>query len=163
MKQNTKYYISFIYKSRLPYQAIKWILAFVFLYSGLAKLMDPKAFAVIINAYGLIPEVLAMPAALLLTLLEIITAVGLIGNIRGSLETTTGLLILFMAILGYGIHMGLDIDCGCFGPNDPEHRGFKSLKPAFYRDMAMMMGIIYMYGWRFCQKYKPYRFQKGEH
>ncbi|MDO9265193.1 MAG: hypothetical protein Q7U02_14580, partial [Desulfosalsimonadaceae bacterium] len=69
----------------------------------------------------------------------------------GSLEIITGLLVLFMAILEYGIRMGLDVDCGCFGVDDPEHRGFGSLRPALYRDMGMMAGIVYLYIWRYWQ------------
>ena len=41
---------------------------------------------------------------------------------------------LFMAILGYGISMGLDVDCGCFGPEDPESKAFHGLRAALYRD-----------------------------
>jgi uncharacterized membrane protein YphA (DoxX/SURF4 family) len=145
-----------VFLSRLPYQFIRWFLAVIFLHSGVSKLFDPKAFAAIIEAYGLIPDVWAMPVAVALPLIESITAIGLICDIRGSLEVITGLLILFMLILGYGIHMGLDIDCGCFGIDDPEHRGFSSLRPALYRDIVMLLGIIYLYGWRYWQKYKQH-------
>jgi hypothetical protein len=145
-----------IFLSQLPYQFIKWIIALVFLYSGVSKLLDPKVFATIIEAYGLIPDAWAMPVAVALPFLEMITAVGLIWGIRGSLEIITALLIVFMAILGYGIHMGLDVDCGCFGLDDPEHRGFSSLRPALYRDIVMLLGIIYLFGWRFWQKYKQH-------
>jgi hypothetical protein len=137
----------------MPYRLIRWALAVVFLYSGLSKLLDPEAFAAIINAYGLIPETWGMPVAVLLPLIESMTAVCLIWDVRGSLEIITGLLVLFMAILGYGIGMGLDVDCGCFGPDDPQHRGFSSLRPALYRDMVMMAGIIYLYSWRYWQKH----------
>ena len=34
---------------------------------------------------------------------------------RGSLILLTGLLSLFAAVLGYGIWLGLEIECGCFG------------------------------------------------
>lgn len=145
--------ISRIFIFPLLYRSTRWLLAIVFLYSGIAKLLDPKAFAVIIEAYGLIPDGLVMPVAVLLPLAEAITAVGLIWDVQGSLEIITALLVLFMMILGYGIHMGLDIDCGCFGPEDPEHRGFSSLRPALYRDMVMMAGIVYLYGWRYWHKH----------
>ena len=90
-----------------------------------------------------------MPIALFLPALEIIAAVGLIFNIRGSLAVVTGLLTLFILILGYGIWLGLDIDCGCFGPQDPEWRAYNGLRPALYRDLAMMASIFFLYFWRF--------------
>jgi hypothetical protein len=133
---------------------IRWLLAIVFFYSGASKLIDPKAFAAIIDAYGLISGSWVMPVAVLLPLLEAVTAIALLWDAPGSLEIITGLLVLFMAILGYGIRMGLDVDCGCFGADDPEHRGFSSLRPALYRDVVMMAGIIYLYISRYLRNRK---------
>lgn len=134
--------------SQWPYRIIRWGLAVVFIYSGITKLFDPEAFAVVIKAFGLIPESMVMPVAILLPVLEVLIGMTVIWDIRWSLESMTWLLVLFMAILGYAIFMGLDIDCGCFGPDDPEHKGFSSLRPALYRDMVMMTGILYLYAWR---------------
>lgn len=134
--------------SQWPYRIIRWGLAVVFIYSGITKLFDPEAFAVVIKAFGLIPESMVMPVAILLPVLEVLIGMTVIWDIRWSLESMTWLLVLFMAILGYAIFMGLDIDCGCFGPDDPEHKGFSSLRPALYRDLVMMTGILYLYAWR---------------
>jgi uncharacterized membrane protein len=139
--------------SRWPYRSIRWSLSVVFLYSGILKLLDPKSFAVVIEAYSLIPEAWLMPVAVILPALEIIAAFGLVWDIRWSLETITGLLILFMMILGYGIYMGLDVDCGCFGPDDPE-QAFSGLRQTLYRDFVMMMGILFLYGCRYAEKFK---------
>jgi len=125
------------------------MLAVVFLWSGLAKLTDPASFAVIIEAFGLIPESWVITIAFVLPALELVAAVGLLMDIRGSLAVVSGLLVIFMAILLYGIQMGLDIDCGCFGPQDPESEAFHSLRPALYRDFIMVAGVIYLYVWRY--------------
>jgi len=138
---------------RWSYRFMRWSLSVVFLYSGILKLMDPKSFAVVIEAYGLIPEAFLMPVAVILPVLEFIAAVGLIWDIRWSLETITGLLILFIMILGYGIYMGLDVDCGCFGPDDPEQT-FSGLQMALYRDIIMMAGVIFLYAFRFQNEHK---------
>jgi hypothetical protein len=111
--------------------------------------MDPEAFGVIIDAYGLLPENLIMPVAIMLPGLEAAAAVGLFFDMRGSLSIISALLIIFLAILGYGIWMGLDIDCGCFAPEDPESRAYGGLWTALYRDFIMAAGVIYMYVWRF--------------
>jgi len=140
-----------------PYRMIRIVLAVVFLSSGLSKLLDPTSFAVIIEAFGLIPETWILPVAVILPALEMIAAIGLLLDIRGSLTFITGMLMLFLAILAYGIWMGLDIDCGCFGPEDPEARAFHSLRPAIYRDVVMMIVIVYLYYWRYRRSAKPVR------
>jgi uncharacterized membrane protein YphA (DoxX/SURF4 family) len=133
----------------------RWILGIIFLYSGVSKLIDPQSFAAIIDAFGLVPEMLIDPLAIGLPVLEILLAFGLILDIRGSLTLTTILMALFMAILGYAIHMGLDIDCGCFGPDDPEAEAFHGLRLALCRDGVIMMGIIFLYIWRWKKSVEP--------
>ncbi len=145
-----------ILMSRWMYRMTRWVLAAVFLYSGIGKLSDPGSFAVIIDAYGLIPETWVMPAAVFLPLIEVIAAVGLVFDARLSLETLTVLLLLFMAVLGYGIHLGLDIDCGCFGAGDPEYRAFSGLRAALYRDAAMLAAMLCLYARRICRKEKKH-------
>ena len=96
-----------------------------------------------------------MPLAVFLPLLEMIFGLGLLLDIKGSLAGITGLLMLFTAILGYGIRLGLDVDCGCFGPQDLESRAYHSLRPALYRDFAMIAGVIFLYLWRQYHSIKP--------
>jgi hypothetical protein len=119
--------------------------------------VDPSGFALIIEAYGLIPETWVVPVAVGLPVLELLAGVGLLLDVPGSLALVTGLLVWFMAILGYGIILGLDVDCGCFSPEDPEATVFHGLRTAFYRDFLIMTGIIYLYGWRYRQSIKPVR------
>ena len=133
------------------YRLIRWTLATLFIWAGGRKLADPQAFGVVIRDFGIVPELSVMPIALFLPALEIIAAVGLIFNIRGSLAVVTGLLTLFILILGYGIWLGLDIDCGCFGPEDPESRAYSGLHSALYRDLVMMAAVFFLYFWRFRQ------------
>jgi len=130
------------------YQIVRWGLGGIFIYSGATKLLDPQIFAVLIDAYGIVPEDLIMPVALILPALEVVAGVGLLFDIRGSLAVIAGLLMLFVAILGYGIRMGLDVDCGCFGPEEPEAEAFHGLRLALYRDMVMLTAVIFLYGMR---------------
>ncbi len=145
------------FKSSLIYHLIRVLLAIVFLWSGISKLMAPEKFAVIIDSYGLMPEVWILPLAIILPLFEMIFGLGLLLDIKGSLAGITALLILFVAILGYGIRMGLDVDCGCFGPQDLESEAFHSLRPALYRDFVMIAGVIYLYFWRYYRSINPTR------
>ena len=140
-----------ILKSVWFYRLVRWVLSTLFIWAGYTKLTDPQAFGVIIRDFGIVPELSVMPIAVVLPVLEVIAAIGLIFNMRGSLEVITGLLAMFIAILGYGIWLGLDIDCGCFGPEDPESRAYNGLRTSLYRDLAMMAAIFFLYFWRFRQ------------
>jgi uncharacterized membrane protein YphA (DoxX/SURF4 family) len=120
----------------------------VFIWSGLSKLWGLSSFAVIIESYGLIPEITVLPTALLLAAIELVAGLGLLFDLEYTLGLIAGLLVLFMLILAYGLWMGLDVDCGCFGPKDPEAEAYHGLRPALYRDMVMLAGIGYLYGYR---------------
>lgn len=137
------------------YKLCRWSLGCIFIYAGMTKLLEPKVFAVLIDAYGIAPEPLIAPAAILLPALEVIAGIGLLFDIRGSLAVITGLLVFFIVILGYGIWMGLDVDCGCFGPEDPEAEAFHGLRTALGRDIAMFFGVLFLYGWRRYRMIEP--------
>ncbi len=139
------------------YFLVRLAFAAIFFWSGLTKLLDPVSFAVVVDAFGLMPESWIMPAAVGLSILEVAAAAGLLLDVRGSLTLTAGMLVLFMAVLAYGLWLGLDVDCGCFGPDDPEGKAFHGLRPALYRDMVMMTGIFYLYMHRFRRAATPIR------
>jgi uncharacterized membrane protein YphA (DoxX/SURF4 family) len=138
-----------------PYRVARWGLAAVFFWAGATKLADPAAFAALIDAYGLVPAPLLLPLAVGLPLVEVVAAVGLLADIRGSLAVIAGLMAVFVAILAYGIRMGLDVDCGCFGPDDIESRAYHGLRAALYRDIVMAAGIAFLYGWRRVRSVRP--------
>jgi uncharacterized membrane protein YphA (DoxX/SURF4 family) len=146
-----------IFQSAWIYRLLRIAISVVFIWSGISKLIAPKEFAVIIDSYGLVPEAWILPLAIILPLLEMIFGLGLLLDIKGSLAGITGLLMLFVVILSYGIWLGLDVDCGCFGPQDLESEAFHSLRPALFRDFAMIGGVIYLYFWRYYRSIKPVR------
>lgn len=141
--------------SETAYRMVRWSLGSVFIYAGGTKLLDVEAFSVLIDSYGILPDFLLMAAAIGLPLLEVVAAMGLIADIRGSLTAIGGLLAVFMAILAYGIWMGLDVDCGCFGPEDAESRAYHGLRSALYRDCVMLAGVLYLYVWRAFRRKSP--------
>jgi uncharacterized membrane protein len=137
------------------YRFLRWVLGGIFIYSGTTKLLAPKTFAVLIEAYGLVPDGMILPVAVILPFLEVVGGAGLLVDIRGCLAVIVGLLLLFIAILAYGILMGLDVDCGCFGPEDPESEAFHGLRSALFRDMLMMAAVGFLYGWRRYRDVRP--------
>ncbi|WP_320006453.1 MauE/DoxX family redox-associated membrane protein [Maridesulfovibrio sp.] len=140
--------------SRRVYFIVRCILAAVFVYAGAGKLMDVQGFATVISGYGLLPEHLNSFAALVLPLSEIVIGAGLIWDIKGSLLSYSVLLLVFMAVLAHGINMGLDVDCGCFAPGDPEGEAYHSLREALLRDAFLLVGCGYLY---FLRRVKGYR------
>jgi hypothetical protein len=130
------------------YRLLSWVLGGFFIYAGIMKLLNPEIFATVLDAFGIVPQSLLMPVCIALPLLEVAAGTGLLLNIKGSLSIITVLMVLFIAVLGYGVWMGLDVDCGCFGPGDPEGEAFHGLRMALYRDLFILGGIAFLFGWR---------------
>jgi|WetSurMetagenome_2_1015567.scaffolds.fasta_scaffold34874_2 uncharacterized membrane protein YphA (DoxX/SURF4 family) len=142
--------------SEWTYRIIRLGLALLFLYGGLTKLADPKAFARVISDYNLVPEGMLAVVAIGLPLLETVAGLGLVFDRRGSLAAIAGMLGMFLFVLWYGILMDLSIDCGCFGFEELE--GQQSLWGAFYRDVLLLGGVVpflYLSRW--------YRTRTGTH
>ncbi len=140
--------MTFILLSNKVYHIIRWILGLLFLLSGAIKLMDLDSFSRVIDAFGILPWELIELAALLISITEVLAGAGLLADIKGSLGTLLLLLLMFAAVLGYAIHMGYNIDCGCFGENDPVAKIFASLYASLIRDMMLVIVVIYLYIWR---------------
>lgn len=123
----------------------RWSIGLVFLAAAVPKLFDVQGFAAIIDAYAILPGILILPTALVLPVIEIVLAVGLFCNGWISKVGSTVLLLLFIALLSYSIRAGLDIDCGCFGPEDPEYTAFHGLASALVRDLVMLVPLAYSF------------------
>jgi uncharacterized membrane protein YphA (DoxX/SURF4 family) len=127
-----------------PYRLVRTALAALFVYAGIVKLLDPRAFAVVISAYDLVPEQLLPLAAIGLPLIETVAGLALLADRPWGLHLTTGLLTLFIVVLGYGILGELDVDCGCFGAEELDKRA--ALRLAFYRDLFLVLLVSpYLY------------------
>jgi hypothetical protein len=133
----------------------RWGLGILFIQAGALKLFEPEVFAVLIDAFGLVPQNLLLAVAVCLPALEVAAGVALLFDIQGSLAVVAGLLVLFSLILGYGLKMGLNVDCGCFGPQDLEARAFHGLETSLVRDLALLAVVAWLYGWRRCRGIQP--------
>jgi uncharacterized membrane protein YphA (DoxX/SURF4 family) len=136
------------------YHGLRLGLACIFIYAGFIKLLDPRAFAHTIAQYDLIPEMLLPLVAVGLPALELLTGVGLIFEVRGSLTIIALLLLIFLVILGYAIWHNLDIDCGCFTLVELEAQD--GVVTAFRRDLIMLGATLWL-SWRRRSR-APYRF-----
>lgn len=130
------------------YKLPRLILGGTFLYSGISKSLDLSYFAGIVNAFGLLPSALTYPAGVGVVVAELVLGLGLVLDRRGALGGYLAMLLGFMAVAGYAIFMGYDIDCGCFGPGAPEAEAFSGLRTVIARDGVMTGLIAWLYLWR---------------
>jgi uncharacterized membrane protein YphA (DoxX/SURF4 family) len=123
-------------------------LAGIFLFAAYAKLKPQAAmpwsgasirtslsmFAMQVDSYQLLPPQLVSPAAHFLPLFELFLGLWLLSGVwlRYSSLVTTLLLGAFFAMMVRTYRMGLEINCGCFGPG--ERLGPKTL----LRDGALL-------------------------
>lgn len=124
-------------------RATRWGLTLIFLFAAIPKLFHPQQFGEVVAVYGLLPDFLVLPVAVVLPLVEVVLAIGLILKNRVCYYCTALLLLLFICLLSYGIWIGLDVDCGCFGPDDPESEAYHGLRPALIRDLLMLGFLLY--------------------
>lgn len=134
---------------RWVYHAVRIAISGLFLYAAGGKLLDLSSFALTISDYGLLPESMIGPTAIFLVIAELAAALALLLDLRGGLTGITLLLLLFIAVLMYGIQLGIDVDCGCFGSGEPGHKSSQGLYQAVYRDLLMLGGCFFLYWYRF--------------
>ncbi len=121
------------------------IISLIFLTAAVPKLFNVQVFAAVIDAYDILPEIFLLPTAVVLPVVEIVLAVGLLLNRLKSKIGITAMLLFFIVLLSYSIWQGLDIDCGCFGPEDPEFNVFRGIRVALVRDIVMLVPLIYSF------------------
>lgn len=129
--------------SRWHERLVRLALGGIFVWSGGIKLLNPKAFAVTVSKYGLVPDELLLFVAFGLPVVEVVAGLGVVFRVRGSLAVILGLLAMFLVVLWYGILHNLEIDCGCFSLDEQAEHG--SLWAAFYRDWVMVGAVLYLW------------------
>ena len=113
-------HIAALLTSLWMYRAVRAALAVAFIVAGVFKLADQRSFVLTIKAFGVLPTDLVKPVAAAMPVLEIVGGLLLLFDLPGGLAVIGGLLLLFIAVIVNAIRQGLDIDCGCYGPEDPE-------------------------------------------
>ena len=115
-------------------------LAAVFIVAGIVKLWDMPPFAASVGDFGLVYDSLVYPTAWLLAGTELLVGLALAFNVRGGSLAALVLLGLFIGVLSYGVWMGLDIHCGCFG------LGYHvSLKQQLFTDAGLLLWWAVVY------------------
>ncbi len=147
--------MKFLFSSKKIYTIARVILGLIFAGSGLIKISDLMYFSKVIEAFAILPEAYSYPLAVMISAAELFFGIGIIVDIRGSLGAVSLMLLMFLAVLCWAIYMGYDIDCGCFGPEDPESDVFPGLKGSLFRDICFILQALYLYLWRYHNDYRP--------
>jgi uncharacterized membrane protein len=102
---------------RVARVALRFLIAALFLFAAITKLVDPSSFAQQIANYELTPWPATAVLAVFLPALELCVGICLlIGRWEsGALIWLATLLTIFSGALLSAIVRGLSIDCGCFG------------------------------------------------
>lgn len=122
--------------TRISMPLLRVILGALFVYAGVAKLMDVAAFAAQIQRFGLEHAALARAGAYYLPFLEIACGLALIIHrfTLGASLLSIALLVVFECALAYAWHRGYEGGCGCFG----KLFGGSSIQAAFIRNLGLL-------------------------
>jgi len=131
---------------RVSYHLCRLLLGGVFVWAGAVKALDVPAFAGQVAAYQLLPYVWNYTVAATLPYVELLAGALLIANLRVKPAALLLILLnaLFIVVLASVVARGLEIDCGCFGPD----AGTTPLQ-ALGRDivlMALAVAVYWQYG-----------------
>lgn len=115
------------------------VLAGVFGYSGVHKIINPVDSVVAVRAYQILPESLVEPVGYGQPFLELAVAVLLLAGITTRLAgiATTLLLLVFIAAVASAWARGMSIDCGCFSGGGPVEPGDTHYLRVILRDIGM--------------------------
>jgi putative oxidoreductase len=122
-----------------------WV-AWIFLEAGWPKILDPKAFALSIATYQILPLHLINLMAIVLPWLELLCAVGLILGLftRASALTVIGLCGLFIVAIVLAIRKDIQMtSCGCFAAE--AEAAMKTLTYDYvWRDLRYAAAALYV-------------------
>ena len=104
-------------KPQFAWRIVDVIVAGIFIYAGVLKMVDPVQFASDLDNYKILPWPVSVALAFYLPWLEIFCGLALIVRYfyRGAISILMILILVFtLATIAAKIR-GLDITCGCFG------------------------------------------------
>jgi len=96
---------------------LRTVLAAIFLYAGIAKLADVRAFAADVANYRMLPAALIAPFAATLPGVEIACGLALLypRTVRAAAGLAVALLVAFTVAAVQALARDINLDCGCFG------------------------------------------------
>ncbi|MBD3383453.1 DoxX family membrane protein [candidate division KSB1 bacterium] len=123
---------------------IRVVLAVVFIYSGIVKLINPAAFAVNIDNYAILPWFLVSLMSAVLPWLEVICGLAILSGkwLRGAALWIAAMNVVFIIAIASAMIRGLDISCGCHTTSTEGARvGLQKLA----EDIVWLVSSLYLY------------------
>lgn len=113
---------------------IRLLVGGVFIYASVDKILHPDQFAIAVNNYRLLPEILVNSFAIVLPWAELLAGFLLVLGQwqRSSSFVLASLVIVFIIAVGIGLLRGLDISCGCFNTASGRKIGLQVLFGDFF-------------------------------
>ncbi len=95
---------------------VRWLIAAIFIFAGITKILHPENFARDIDNYRMLPYLLVTIMAIILPWLEILCGIFLIIGKweKGAAFMLLILTLMFLIAMSSAIFRELDITCGCF-------------------------------------------------
>jgi uncharacterized membrane protein YphA (DoxX/SURF4 family) len=127
---------------RVSYHLCRLLLGGVFVWAGVVKILDVPAFAGQVAAYQLLPYAWNYAVAATLPYVELAAGVLLLASLRVRPAALLTILLnaIFIVVLLSVLARGLEIDCGCFGPD----AGTTPLQ-ALGRDLVLLALAVAVY------------------
>lgn len=95
----------------------------------------------IVAAYGLLPDFAVLMVTILLIAFGLIAGVMVLIGKREGLLLSLFLLLTVSLAAGYGVAVGLDIDCGCLPEKDPKFIAFSTLRTDLVRYLILAIPL----------------------
>jgi uncharacterized membrane protein YphA (DoxX/SURF4 family) len=123
---------------------VRWILALVFIYAGVGKIINPYSFAQDIDNYQILPYFLVTILAAILPWIEILCGSLLIFRkwILGASFILAIFNLVFIFAISSALIRGLDISCGCFATFG---EGAKAGIPKILEDVLFLFGSLFLF------------------
>lgn len=121
--------------------AVRLILAGLFVYAGVVKMLRPDLFFADILSYQLLPVWAALVVAYLLAPLEVLVGLGLLWKPTRGAAVLLGvaMMTVFIVAIMSAWARGLDISCGCFGGNSEAAASYPWL---IFRDLLFITAFL---------------------
>jgi uncharacterized membrane protein YphA (DoxX/SURF4 family) len=137
--------------------ACRMVLAAVFIFAAVPKILNPHIFALQVFRYQVLPYDFVNVVAVFLPWLELFCGIALlfVRQLRdGATFLVFGMLIFFTVATAANIFRGIDISCGCFSA-DPNVSRIGWKKVAENSAMAVMAAYCLWYGYRASSRAAP--------
>ncbi len=129
---------------------MRMILGAVFSFSAWGKILAPQSLADAIVGFEIIPESIALEAAIILIWLELICGTFMFLGLwaRATVIVITGMLTLFEIGLIHVVVSGIEVSCGCFGQFSETPIGWSTI----FRNLVQLVFcalLLYHGSWKY--------------